>query len=217
MFEIDEPTLIVSNNTEIYNFLYQFLITKYDKNIINNFTFFEYNNNKYINVKKTKIHIEYTPYLSAIDKTIILEFIYPFCSLLNSFYYDKKYKKLIIIYDFYLLNTNQQLLIYYIIDKFKNFCSFILVSNSIDNIIIPILNLVKVKNVLLNDNSLEKKWFSIFKHHKIEKYDDSWKNIINNIFYLLNQKNTNLDFIYENRKNISLLFVTNINITKIFL
>lgn len=213
---LNKPTLIISNKYEIYNFLYQFLIAKYDKSIIDNYTYFENKNNKYINVKRSKIHIEYTPYLSAIDKTIILEYIYPFCSLLNSFYYDKEYKKIIIIYNFYLLNVNQQLLIYYIMEKFKNFCDFILVSNSIDNIIIPILNLIQIQNVSINEDFLENKWLTIFKYHNIEKYDDSWKRIIVNIFDSLNKKNENLDFIYENRKYISLLFVTNINVTKIF-
>lgn len=87
-------TIIISNNNfDIYGYIYKHLVNYYDKNIINNFHYYEFNSNKYIKVKKSNIHIEYTPYASAIDKTIITQLIYSFCSSLNNLFYKEKKKK----------------------------------------------------------------------------------------------------------------------------
>ena len=185
--------IICNNKFDIYKYIYQFLMNKYDKIIIDNFNYFEYNNNKYIKVKKSNIHIEFTPYSSAIDKTIITEFIYLFCSSLNNLFYKQKNKKIIIIYDFYLLNTMNQLSILYIYHKFKNYCHFIFVSNTIDNIIIPFLDYFEIQNIDL-PKAIDEKWNNIYKSYSIE-YKQNWKLIIDDIFSSLLNKTENISFI----------------------
>lgn len=207
--------IITHNKFDIYEYIHQFLIGKYEKNIIDNFEYFEYNNNKYIKVKKSNIHIEFTPYSSAIDKTIITEFIYSFCSSLNNLFYKKTEKKIMIIYEFYLLNTINQLSILYIYHKFKNYCNFIFISNTIDNIITPFLDHFEFEKLDI-PNVIDKKWINIYKSHSIE-YKENWKLIIDDIFSSLLIKTTNISFVKKNRNQISLLFVSNINVEDIFL
>lgn len=209
-------TIIISNNKfDIYEYIYQNLINYYEQNIIDHFHYYEFNSNKYIKVKKSNIHIEYTPYASAIDKTIITQLIYSFCSSLNNLFYKEKKKKIVIIYQFYLLNTINQLSIFYIYLKFKNYCNFIFISNSIDNIITPFLDYFEIKNIYL-ENSIDKKWNNIYKYHLIE-YKQNWKTIVDNIFLSLLKKYENISFIHTNRNFISLLFVSNINVEENFL
>lgn len=212
---MENKIIICNNKFDIYKYIYQFLTNKYDKNIIDNFDYFEYNNNKYIKVKKSNIHIEFTPYSSAIDKTIITEFIYSFCSSLNNLFYKQKNKKIVIIYQFYLLNTMNQLSILYIYHKFKNYCNFIFISNTIDNIITPFLDYFKFEKLDIPD-IIEQKWINIYKYHSI-KYKQNWKSIIDDIFSSLLIKHNNVFFIQKNRNQISLLFVSNINIEESFL
>jgi len=207
--------IITKNLIDIYNYIYNYLIEKYDKKIIDNFDYFEYNNNKYIKIKKSNIHIEYTPYSSAIDKIIINEYIYSFCSSMNNLFYKSNKKKVIIIYKLYLLNINNQLSIFYLYQKFKNYCNFIFITNNINNINLYFLNNLYIENINI-DNVIKKKWNKIYKYYIIE-YKQNWKLIVNNIFNSLMIKNTNTNFIKENRHNISLLFVSNININEIFL
>lgn len=209
-------TIIISHNKcDIYEYINDFLVKRYDENIIKNFEYYEFNSNKYIKVKKSNIHIEYTPYASAIDKTIITELIYTFCSSLNNLFYKEKKKKIIVIHQFYLLNSINQLSILYIYLKFKKYCDFIFLSNSIDNIITPFLNYFEIKKIDL-ENSIDKKWDDIYKCHLIE-YKQNWKTIVDNIFFSLLPKYENISFIRENRNLISLLFVSNINIEETFL
>lgn len=206
--------LITNNNFDIHNYMYNYLVSKYDKKLINNFTYFEHNNNKYIKVKSSNIHIEFSPYCSAIDKIIITELIFSFCNSLNNLFYKEKVNKTIIIYNFYLLNYYNQLSIYYLYNKFKNYCNFILISNSIDNIIYPIINNFIIEKIKI-DYFIDKKWDNIYKYHLIEK-KKNWINIVDKIFENILIKHSNLNFIKKNRNYISLLFISNIDIKEIF-
>lgn len=206
---------ITKNKYDVYDFIYEYLIKNYDSNIINNFSYYQENNSTFIKIKKSNIHIEYTPYNSAIDKNIIIEYINSFCSSLNNLLYKNNSRKIVIIYDFHLLYISYQYNIYHIVEKFKNYCDFILISNSIDNIVHPILNIFRVENISF-ENTKKKKWIKIYDSYDI-KYLEKWKLVVHKIFENLIIKHNNLEFIFENRRHISLLFVTNIDINNIFL
>lgn len=102
----------------------------------------------------------------------------------------------------------------YIYLKFKNYCNFIFISNSIDNIITPFLDYFEIKNIYL-ENSIDTKWIDIYKYHSIE-HKQNWKTIVDNIFSSLLVKYENISFINKNRNFISLLFVSNIDVEEIF-
>lgn len=159
-----------------------------------------------INYKKIEFYIYYTKYYIEIDINQILKYkklvLIEFIKEINSTKNVNNNLKIIIIHGINLLGLEEQFILRKIIEHNYNYCRFILISSTINNIIEPIKSrCFLIKTPGFTKSFIKHKINEIIKKEEIEIDDNSLKKILEISNKNLKKALLEIDFYMSLKKN----------------